>query len=306
MGAGLIVIPDVFGIESGRHRAICDALAEDIPGLLVLMPDIFEGDPFVNDHECRGIGLMTMAKFAWSMSWSRGPSASSAWFKELTWEKKQKRVYMDTAIPYLEAQGAARIAVLGFCFGTYGVFRSSSTGRVSCGISFHPAVQMLGWLFSEDDIEICKNVKCPQMVVHCKGDAATWLPEGIAQCATDKATDGGNVWRATSQNHGFMSRGNAKDDATQEAIREYYEVMVDFLFTNLLREPRFETCDDVLAASIGGSSGCTGGMPPPMESAPSAGYPSMSHPAPCGIREELWKDSDVHATTSFKSIRSDG
>ena len=77
-------------------------------------------------------------------------------------------------------------------------------------------------------VELCCNVQCPQLVVHTKGDADSWLPGKEAHIAAAKAIDG-NEWLQTEQKHGFMSRGDPSDPKTAEAITKYFQITKEFL-----------------------------------------------------------------------------
>jgi len=45
----ILAIHDIFGWESGRHRAHCDTMAE--AGYKVIMVDNFEGNPWPKDKK---------------------------------------------------------------------------------------------------------------------------------------------------------------------------------------------------------------------------------------------------------------
>ena len=45
----ILAFSDVFGPMSGRHRKICDEMATAIPGSLVCLPDLFDGEPICPD-----------------------------------------------------------------------------------------------------------------------------------------------------------------------------------------------------------------------------------------------------------------
>lgn len=235
--AGLIVIPDIFGIESGRHRAICDSLAEALPGLLVLMPDVFEGSPAISSQPgvCEGFNIGTVIRFLYILL-SGGFTQLQA---DTSWDKLQKELYIDTSIPYLRERGAAKIAVLGFCFGSYGVYRCSASGEIAAGITFHPSLSMVCPKNGEDEFEIVRAIKCPQMLVHTKGDSKDWLPGAKAHKTADSVVPG-NKWMNTTLRHGFMSRGDAHDPATCAAIAKYFEQMKGFLCEHVMTAQKAE------------------------------------------------------------------
>jgi len=224
----LIVGHDIFGVNSGRHKAICDELAKEIPGLVVIMPDIFDGDELIS---APGLGMGCWFAFRFLCAFLC--CCNCKYMEKYLWEVKQEEIYVKTIIPYLRKLGAKKIGAMGFCFGTYMVLKLSGTGEIDCGISFHPSLDGSKGICTyssepKTGVELCSEVKCPQLVVHTVGDAESWLPDGEAHNAADKVIKG-NRWLKTEQKHGFMSRGDPADKETKAAIKKYFQITKEFL-----------------------------------------------------------------------------
>ena len=231
--AGLLVIADIFGVHSGRHRAICDQLADEIPGLLVVMPDIFNGDELVLAPRTDGIGCCLMCQMTCKLLCC----CKCSYMKAYSWESKQQQMIMDAALPYIMAAGAKLVGTLGFCFGTYAVLHAGGSEMIHCGIAFHPALDgsmgMCAMTGDEKDgIRLCTELKSPLLVVHTQGDIDTWEPTQTAHKAADSAITG-NIWEHTDQLHGFMSRGDIHDSSTKEAVNTYFEATKKFIHAHL-------------------------------------------------------------------------
>ena len=234
--SGIVVMSDVFGINSGRHLAIFDQLADELPGALVLMPDSLEGEPIMNvpDGLCNGIGVSTICHaMCRALCCPPCGCCRNYWhFMRLTWEETLHEVYMEVSVPYLKQHGAQNIASLGFCLGTYGSIHAGCSGDFSCGVNFHPAVDQICSKYGEDDIELVGSIKCPQMVLHTVGDGESWLPGSSAHNIADGAVQG-NVWLRTDQPHGFMTRGDTSNADTAKAVQAHFSKMKTFLQEHL-------------------------------------------------------------------------
>src|SRR4051812_1981352 len=91
-GKAIVIVPDIFGIDTGRHKAIADTLAEH--GFVVVLADFCLGNPLsANDDIGKTIG---------------------AWAKDKhDWAQHLKSVFTDAAIPHLKSLGIDKFATMG-------------------------------------------------------------------------------------------------------------------------------------------------------------------------------------------------
>merc|ERR1711920_901026 len=86
--------------------------------------------------------------------------------------------------PWMTEKGATKLASVGFCWGTYGAMNCGKyPGHFSCNASFHPSTEGFCKNTKEDDLELCRAVKVPQLVVATGMESAKWKPDGDAHKA---------------------------------------------------------------------------------------------------------------------------
>jgi dienelactone hydrolase len=201
----VVVIPDAFGPEAGRHKAFCDQIAE--AGYYVVLVDVFKGDRYTNPDF----------------------SGIRAWLANYSWEKVEDDI-INKVIPHVTNKGVKRIAMAGFCYGSCIVFGAASTGKIDLGLSFHPSLHAFG----EPD-SFAEKVKCPQLVCPAGNDPES-VKEGNSVEKILRSRDFGdkNKFRNFPEmQHGWMIRSDLK---VAENLRDYklgMELALDYLKQHL-------------------------------------------------------------------------
>ena len=200
----VIVIPDAFGPNAGRHKAFCDQVAE--AGYLVVMVDVFKGNGW-NSSDFSGI---------------------RDWLQGYTWDKLENDV--NQVFPYLESKGVKRIAMAGFCYGAYVVFSASASGKVHLGLNFHPSLTIYG-----QPEPLAENAKCPHLVLPA-GNDPDQVKEGGSVEKILKSKDFGDKVKFRDfpdMKHGWMIRSEL---TVAENLRDYkagMELGLTYLKENL-------------------------------------------------------------------------
>lgn len=222
----ILMFHDIFGLQSGRHKLLCDQLAAE--GYLVVCPDFFEGGSPVGQQVQYGLcSIRLICQFLYVMS-----CRFKAWARQHSWDNKLRADICDTILPWLESQGATRLACVGFCWGAYGSMKCAAMPKFSCCVNFHPATADICKANDENDLQVAREVRCPQLVVATSMEPESWKPGGAAQKAMDEVVSG-NVFQLATVHHGFMSRGDVSTPAIREAVEKGWRDMLGFLKTHL-------------------------------------------------------------------------
>lgn len=217
----VLVAGDIFGIHQGRHKEICDVLADE--GFLVILPDFFHGAP----KERSGGFLQNLQQ------------ALSLWTPLNTPWSRVERDLSQAVLPYLEQQGCPleRCALLGFCWGAWLVCHACSAWPdFCCAAMAHPSVHTMAMRWGEDQEELLRKVKVPQLVLSSKDEPGDWKPGGKAEEVFNKNSAGHVFKEFGSMSHGFVTRGDLKDGNTQVEVARAMEYITGFLCKHTPRE----------------------------------------------------------------------
>mmetsp|Transcript_14719 Transcript_14719/g.24626 ORF Transcript_14719/g.24626 Transcript_14719/m.24626 type:complete len:371 (+) Transcript_14719:41-1153(+) len=199
----VIVVPDVFGFQSGRHKGVCDELAGK--GYYVIMPDFFHGSYFPKEPEKK----MEFLKY---------------------WTPEKWQPDMDAVWSHLEKYPAAKIGMVGFCWGTWAIWHESARNnkKFSCGVNFHPSVniEILQGRKIEDLAEKLLN---PMLMAPCKGDHASLQENGASHEIMKKNSLGSEYIPFPSMNHGFVSQGDVSDKEILTCVTKAMDSSYAFL-----------------------------------------------------------------------------
>ena len=118
-GKAVIVVPDIFGIDSGRTTSICDQLAD--AGYFVVCPDVFRGDFWTEE--------------------TIEPGPLSVWVRNFPYEPVVRKEIADITVPFVKSKGISNIGLWGFCFGCWVIFKLCAdeklTGTFKYGVVRH-------------------------------------------------------------------------------------------------------------------------------------------------------------------------
>ena len=222
----ILVVPDIYSVRvltpavrSGdRIGNICDTLAQ--AGYTVCMPSIFGAEPY--DVAVCGPDDGDFEKFD-----SFAQDGGVAWFQKQTYEKVGPMV--KTAAGYLSELGApGGLGILGFCYGTWLLSKSSSTGDVTfdAAVGCHPATVLEKAVFGGDEIAMMKGLKQPTKFLWAGNDSDIYTKDGEGKKALEES--GGGVEEFPDMLHGWVSRGDVGDERVQKDVKKAIDMIIGF------------------------------------------------------------------------------
>jgi len=207
----VIVFPDLFGVNSGRTKQVCDEISAW--GYLVVLPDCFEGLPFKDDES-----LVTFPKVLCNIL------TLKRFFKRNAWANVG-HIYEEKVIPYLRSEGVESIGAVTFCWGSYAAVHLASGDDIQAGVHFHPAITKVAGLAGEKYQNIFEKAKSPQMFLASNPDPGNIKAGGICEqiLNSNEQLNGRSVFYTfKDMKHGWVNRG----DLNKEKIRrDYTEAM---------------------------------------------------------------------------------
>lgn len=206
---GVVMFTDMFGVNTGRHKQLCDQLARQ--GFLVACPDFFVEHPYLGSPPKFGVSVCCITEGICKYMCGRFDKNSR---DHHAWDVSLRVKVMDTLLPWMRDQGTCEFASVGFCWGAYGAMKCAASPDFRCCTVFHPSVDGFCKATGEDDLKICKEVKCPILVVATSMEKDAWRPGGAAQRSCEEAVPGKVTWKfEEKQSHGYMTRGDVNKDA---------------------------------------------------------------------------------------------
>lgn len=215
--SAVIVVPDVWGWNSGRTRAICDTLTND--GYLVVCPKLLQ-PPLEGGTD--GDGLPPNFNIA-----ERGQDFGP-WAKQIPWIGKCDG-QMDSLLQYLDSKGVQKIGMLGMCWGGWIVFHTSAiSDKVVCGAIPHPSCQIEG-MHGGDLMELTKSVKAPMLMMPADGDMETYLPDGDVVKTLQATNPKSRSMPFLDMKHGWVPRGDMSVEKTANDVKKAISAIQEWL-----------------------------------------------------------------------------
>lgn len=214
LSGALVMIPEVFGIDSGRLKLVADTMADN--GFFVVLSDLMRG---------RGIS----GPFDWS--------TFGTWVTQFKYE--DVKVDLERVIDLAQSRvgPSVKIGALGFCWGSFVSSLASGNGtRFSAAAAAHPSHFNLNGFHGIDDNEVMAAISCPQMFLTASNDPADEKKGGSEEQILSRNPDWGSkcvFHEFPHVSHGWVTRGELSDPAVYEAFIQALEMMVDFLRDNL-------------------------------------------------------------------------
>jgi len=203
--------PDIFGLDSGSSKAICDRVARDT-GHVVVMPDLYEGEPW---PEAWGMPTARL-NLLWFVPWLRRHNNDAA----------RRRLY-DSVVPYLESRGVESWAWYGFCVGATMCAPLSADARCKGGVGCHPSFNALTYAGGPSFERTFGAFKSPLLVIASANeskDARVTAP-ALVRAAGQSCV----VSEYNENKHGFVNRGDPNDPAVGPERERAIQEMVAFL-----------------------------------------------------------------------------
>ena len=213
-----MVVHDVFGVDSGRTKAICDQFAQ--AGYVVLMPNAFRRGAFA-DANVQGVAKICVAP------------RMIAFLRRYTWDVVGP-LYEDVAIPYLRTKGVDTVGLVGFCWGAYPVTRLLATTNdlFKAGLCFHPSLQVFTAIAEFGLKARLSQCHVPLAYLSARSDPGDVKPGGFAdrvarennplysKCLFKKYPD---------MIHGWVNRGDLGDATVERDVEDALRTAITFL-----------------------------------------------------------------------------
>jgi len=195
---------DIFGFSAGRTRQLCDYFADQ--GYLVILPDYYRG--------------------SFHIPWL--PGGKEFLEQNSNWTSLSSD--FDLVKEFAETKGAETYGAIGTCWGTYPTIRLSTLPEFKAGVSMHPSHSPVMNILGENEEEIYKQIKAPQLFMPSGSDSANVKLGGLAEKVLgDKLT----IVEFNDMQHGWTSRGNMTDPKIDRDVHKAIKLAVDFFNQHL-------------------------------------------------------------------------
>lgn len=207
----VIVNYDIFGMNMGRLRSVCDQIAQDT-GFHVLMPDYFrDGD---------GVGNYGGFPFT---------DEGFNWFSQFNSERVLNDTnavygYMINAGYVIESWGS-----VGYCWGAWSGFWQATTGAISAQVSAHPSLQVEDFIGNGQE-SLVKAVAAPVLLLPTGPDPESVKPGGdVENWLENDANQTVEIYEFSEMEHGFVPRGDISVPEVERDVKLAMEKTVEFL-----------------------------------------------------------------------------
>jgi dienelactone hydrolase len=204
--------------------AICDVLAD--AGYAVCMPSLFGEQPF--DLAVNAPADGDFEKFN-----SFAQEGGVAWFQQQTYEKLKPIV--QAAIDALQAKMTddKPIMVLGFCFGTWLLSKTSVDFTFQSAVGCHPATGLEAAIYQGDEIAMLQALRQPTLFLWAGNDSTIFVGDGDGRKAL--VATGGGVEEFPDMLHGWVSRGDVGEASVQRDFEKAMSLILSFMETHTAR-----------------------------------------------------------------------
>ncbi len=235
----MIFLHDIFGLQTGLNKQICDQFAEELEDYVIIAPDFFPtGNPWANSSLSSRGGMAPL----WFILSALFTCRLFSHVNRRMWSGEVEGIFNDTTTHLLSTaftQGNAGIevksfALFGVCWGTYAAFKACKEAthrdKIVVNISIHPSVHSLADRYQDNEEAIINGVHCPQLVGSTKDEPPRWYPGGSVEGLL-KAKEFGskNEFYYYDVKHGFYTRGDTGDKSTYTAMQDFHDKTVSFL-----------------------------------------------------------------------------
>jgi len=192
---------DIFGIDGGRTKMLCDLMADQ--GFLVVLPDFYRNGTY-QDPTQPGVVEFIKDKTQWS---------------------KLRIDFEETVLPFAKQNGATSFGAIGTCWGSYMVIRESVHDDLKAGVSMHPSHSPIAGLLGEDEKELLKSVRCPQLFMSAGNDNANVKTGGLGSEVLGSKLE---IVEFPDMVHGWTTRGDMSDGKVDRDVKKAFQTALDF------------------------------------------------------------------------------
>jgi len=213
----IVVLADVLGMESGRHKGIADQFAD--AGYYVVMPDLFHGD------------TLTFADIV-----AEDKSRTMEFIK--TWPSNKWAPDMDKVYAHLEENKIGFTGLIGFCWGSWAIFHESARGRkFNAGACFHPSLRIESMMNGSVD-DLANKCQTPMLMGACSNDPDNVKPGGSVNTILSQKSFAGNCQYHLfeEQEHGFVSQGDLSNKSIARDVELAMNMAMTFFSKHLSAE----------------------------------------------------------------------
>jgi len=231
-GNGIIMIPDVWGYNSGRIREVAGQLATKL-GAYVVIPRVLsnapenlgleggtDGDGLPPDFDPFGPRGKEMGGFMGNFGWSGGA-------------KYPIKPKFDATIAHMKEKGCTKIAGIGFCFGCGILLQASDAAKdlVCCAFPHPSCHAMLG---TKKAVAMASTAQCPMLIMAAGNDPDIYDPDKGTFFANLKAKNPGSISSPfPDMLHGWTIRGDLADAKIKRDVDRFMDETVKY-FGNYL------------------------------------------------------------------------
>lgn len=220
----LLVFSDVYGIDSGLHKVICDHLQEKLgEDTAVWMPDLFRGKAIVGAwSRCCPDWLIT-AMILPSVLWACSTNMK---------EHKVDADLREIVAPAVSSK-TENVATLGFCYGGWVVGKTLAMQDfpAKAGVGVHPAWAVQE-VFGKKDTDLATAVgKAPILLLPASNDEPAKVGTKVVEILAKARGVEESVVSVEFPEmiHGFVPRGDSSDAKVKEAQDQATTMACDFI-----------------------------------------------------------------------------
>ncbi|KAI9023467.1 dienelactone hydrolase family-domain-containing protein [Hyaloraphidium curvatum] len=221
----ILVIPDVWGWNSGRVRAIADNFGDG--GYRVVVPKLLtppleggtDGDALPPDFdiEKRMMDLVGYLK--------KFPFASSL---------KPK---VASCLKDIKAGGADKIGMIGYCWGGWVIAHTAADPAagplVNAAAIFHPSIHLEDGVWGGKAAELLGKSSAPMLFCPAENDPPVYIPGGPYYDSLKKVQPATASVPFKGVQHGFVNRGDLAAPGVKEAVGKAIDDAAAFFSTTL-------------------------------------------------------------------------
>ena len=133
-------------------------------------------------------------------------------------------------VEHLKHNGCQKVAAIGLCWGACPVFFGAGEGLIDVGASAHPSLNAGGFYGIPSPEEFASaHGKCPMLLMPCANDSSEDYGEEGKVTLAVRANGFECVTKTfADQQHGFLARGDASEEAVSRDVSTAITVSCEF------------------------------------------------------------------------------